>query len=89
MHNAVLLRSAASAATTPSDTSSATRTDPNYLNCLQYYYQKLPAYNQQLSCGTTTNARNAACVKQTLQGFNYQGQSVGANQVAYCNGMPQ
>lgn len=78
-----------SASAAPPDTSAQTRTDPNYLNCLQYYYQKLPAYNQQLSCGTTTNAQNAACVRQTLQSFSYQGQAVGANQVAYCNGMPQ
>jgi hypothetical protein len=78
-----------SASTAAADTSAQTRTDPNYLNCLQYYYQKLPAYNQPLACGTTTNAQNAACVKQTLQNFSYQGQSVGANQIAYCNGMPQ
>lgn len=77
------------AATATSTTSPTTRTDPNYLNCLQYYYLKLPAYNQQLSCGTTTNAQNAACVSQALQSFSYQGQPVGANQVAYCNGMPQ
>lgn len=78
-----------SASAAAPDTSAQTRTDPNYLNCLQYYYQKLPAYNQQLSCGTMTNAQNAACVRQTLQSFSYQGQAVGASQAAYCNGMPQ
>jgi hypothetical protein len=69
-------------------TSPATRTDANYLNCLQYYYQKLPAYNQQLSCGTTVNAQNASCARSTLQAFNYQGQSYGAQQVAYCDAQP-
>jgi hypothetical protein len=63
----------------------ATRTDANYLNCIQYYYLKLPAYNQQLSCGSSVNAQNAACARSALQAFTYQGQSVGAQQAASCD----
>lgn len=71
-----------------SNTAPATRTDASYMNCLQYYYQKLPAYNQQLSCGTTISPQNASCVRGALQAFTYQGQSYGAQQVAYCDAQP-
>jgi hypothetical protein len=81
-------QSSSSASTATPAASPATRTDTNYLNCLQYYYQKLPAYNQQLSCGTTVNAQNAGCARSTLQAFTYQGQSVGAQQAASCESQP-
>jgi hypothetical protein len=76
-------------ATTPT-TSPATRTDPNYMNCLQKYYQLLPNYNQPLSCGTTIKtAKDAVCARATLLSWPYQGQHFGVAWVASCDGMPQ
>ncbi|HEX4269615.1 MAG TPA: hypothetical protein VHY36_17135 [Steroidobacteraceae bacterium] len=68
-----------------------TRTDPNYLNCLQNYYQS-PAVKAAVgsSCGTAVNAGNAACVTGALQSFNYPGQSqLGQQYVQYCGAQPQ
>ena len=75
-----------SASTGASNTSSSTRTDVNYVNCLQYYYQYLRP-SGQASCGSTINAGNASCARSALLGFTYQGQAVGASQVSRCDGM--
>jgi len=68
-----------------------TRTDANYLNCLQKYYLS-PAVQAAVgsSCGSSVNAGNAACVKGQLQSFNYPGQSqLGQQYVDYCASQPQ
>lgn len=80
-----------SASTTQSSAPSATRTDVNYLNCLQNYYLS-PAVKAAVgsSCGTSVNASNAACVKGQLQSFNYPGQTqLGQQYVQYCDAQPQ
>ena len=80
-----------SQSTATSATSPATRTDANYLNCLQKYYLT-PAVQAATgsSCGTSVNASNAACVKGQLQSFNYPGQTqLGQQYVQYCNAQPQ
>lgn len=76
-----------SASTTTPDASQTTRTDQNYLYCLQKYYQLLPNYGEQLSCPnpTTVNAQNAACVRGALLSWTYQGQHFGVAQVQFCD----
>lgn len=84
-------QSAASAAapnTTGPDASapapSSARTDTNYLNCLTYYYQYLRP-SGQTSCGAAITAASAGCARSALLNFTYQGQAVGAGQVARCD----
>jgi hypothetical protein len=72
--------------TSEPNTSSSTRTDTNYLNCLGYYYAYLRPRGQA-SCGSSITAANAGCARAALLGFTYQGQSVGATQVSRCDGM--
>lgn len=76
--------------TTVSDTSapasSSTRTDTNYLNCLTYYYQYLRPWGQT-SCGSAITAASAGCARTALLNFTYQGQPVGAGQVAQCDSL--
>lgn len=72
--------------TSAPDASSSTRTDQNYLNCLTYYYQYLRSWGQT-SCGSTITAGTAGCARTALMNFTYQGQSVGASQVAQCDGV--
>ena len=78
-----------SPATVPNP-SAATRTDPNYLYCLQNYYLA-PGVKATLgtSCGTQVNAANAACVTGLLRTFSYAGQNLGQQYVAYCSAQPQ
>jgi hypothetical protein len=67
------------------------RTDPNYLSCLQKYYTA-PAVQATIgtSCGTQVNAGNATCVANSLQTFNYPGQTnLGQQYVSYCQAQPQ
>jgi hypothetical protein len=64
----------------------ATRTDTNYLNCLQYYYGYLRPWGQT-SCGSPITAGSAGCARSALMGFTYQGQAVGASQVSHCDGL--
>jgi hypothetical protein len=73
------------------NSSPSTRTDANYLNCLQNYYLT-PAVKAATgsSCGSSVNASNAACVKGQLQNFNYPGQNqLGQQYVQYCDAQPQ
>ena len=63
---------------------SSTRVDTNYLNCLTYYYQYLRPRGQT-SCGSAITAASAGCARTALLNFTYQGQSVGAGQVAECD----
>lgn len=62
-----------------------TPTNPNYLNCLSQYYQKLPMYNEPLTCGTSVDAQNADCVRTRLQNWVYQGQHYGIPWVQSCD----
>ena len=80
-----------SASTAPQNASPTTRTDANYLSCLQKYYTS-PAVQATIgtSCGTQVNAGNATCVRDKLQTFNYPGQtSLGQQYVSYCQAQPQ
>jgi len=80
-----------SPSTATSSTPTSTRTDANYLNCLQKYYLS-PAVQAATgsACGSSVNAGNAACVKGQLQSFNYPGQNqLGQQYVQYCNAQPQ
>ena len=84
-------QSSSSATAGASNTAAATRTDVNYLNCLQSYYLT-PAVQAATgsSCGRQVNAGNASCVKGQLQTFNYPGQSnLGQQYVSYCDAQPQ
>ena len=74
----------ASAPGTSTTASSSARTDQNYLNCLTYYYQYLRPWGQT-SCGSMITAGTAGCARTALLDFTYQGQSVGASQVAQCD----
>ena len=76
-----------SAPDTTAPNTSSTRTDQSYLNCLTYYYQFLRPWGQT-SCGSTITAGSADCARTALLNFTYQGQSVGAGQVAQCDGLP-
>jgi hypothetical protein len=71
-------------------TSPAARTDPNYLSCLQNYYLS-PGVTARIgtSCGTQVNPGNAACVTGQLQTFNYAGQNLGQQYIAFCAAQPQ
>jgi hypothetical protein len=73
-----------SAPNTSAPASSSTRTDQSYLNCLTYYYQYLRSWGQT-SCGSMITAGTAGCARTALLDFTYQGQSVGASQVAQCD----
>ncbi|HUA23060.1 MAG TPA: hypothetical protein VMA54_03015 [Steroidobacteraceae bacterium] len=77
-----------SASTAP-DTSSETRTDVNYTNCLQQYYlsQGVQAVIGA-ACGTRVTASNAACVKGQLQSFTYAGQNLGQQYLQLCAQQP-
>jgi hypothetical protein len=78
-----------SSASTASASSSVTRTDVNYLNCLQRYY--LDRGVQAVigaSCGTRVTAGNAECVKTQLQPFTYGGQNLGQQYIQQCNAQP-
>lgn len=78
-----------SGSTTAPDTSSATRTDANYLNCLQRYYLD-PGVQPLLtgqSCGTQVTAANAQCVVGQLSNLRpYAGQNLGPQYIEQCNG---
>jgi len=67
--------------------SSGTRTDVNYLDCLTHYYQYLRPWGET-SCGSAITAATAGCARTALMNFTYQGQSVGAGQVAQCDSVP-
>lgn len=77
--------SSSSPSTTAPNTSPTTRTDWNYLNCLQSYYVA-PGVKAVLgtSCGTQVNPGNVACVTGQLQTFTYQGQNLGQQYIAAC-----
>ena len=79
-----------STSTTASNNPSATRTDVNYLNCLQNYYLA-PGVQAVIgtSCGTSVSAGNADCVKGQLQSFTYGGQNLGQQYIQACNAQPQ
>ncbi|HEY1890900.1 MAG TPA: hypothetical protein VGG63_10865 [Steroidobacteraceae bacterium] len=64
-----------------------TPTNPNYLACLSQYYQKLPMYNEPLTCGTSVNAEDAECVRTRLQNWVYQGQHYGVPWVQSCDAL--
>ena len=78
-----------SASTTAPNTSSATRTDANYTNCLQKYYLA-PGVQAVIgtSCGSSVTSGNAACVKGQLQSFTYGGQDLGQQYIQQCNAQP-
>lgn len=78
----------ASSSTTGTPNTSSPRTDINYLNCLTHYYTYLRPWGQT-SCGSTITAESAGCARTALLNFTYQGQSVGAGQVAQCDGVRQ
>lgn len=75
-----------SGSTTTPNTSSAPRTDANYLYCLQGYYTN-PGVRPLLTgpnCGTRVTAENAQCVAGQLSGVTYGGQNLGQQYIKQC-----